>query len=100
MRIQYVMLLEVGANFTKAVICRHNHLLFARLVPIGGKALASEEAVKRLVQELASCARYFEESAKDSRIGRLIFLAGQAIGQGIVQQYSCSLHSTFRFRRR
>ena len=30
-----VMLLEVGANFTKTAVCRHKNLLFARLVPIG-----------------------------------------------------------------
>lgn len=72
-----VMLLEIGANFTKSVICRQKQLLFARLLPIGGKHLVNEETVKRLVLELTSCARYFQQAAKDSRIGRLIFLAGQ-----------------------
>jgi type IV pilus assembly protein PilM len=72
-----VMLLEVGANFTKAVVCRHKQLLFARLVPIGVKMLTNEETVKRLVLELASCARYYEGATKGGRIARLIFLAGQ-----------------------
>jgi type IV pilus assembly protein PilM len=72
------MLLEVGVNFTKVVICRQKQLLFARLVPIGVRHLENEEVVKRLVLELASCARYFEGLAKGIRIGRMIFLAGQA----------------------
>jgi hypothetical protein len=72
-----VMLLEVGANFTKAVVCRHKNLLFARLVPIGVKRLENEEMINRLVLELTSCARYFEGSIKKAHIDRLIFLSGQ-----------------------
>jgi type IV pilus assembly protein PilM len=79
------MLLEVGANFTKAVICRHKNLLFARLLPIGIKQLENEETVKRLVLELASCARYFEGAAKGARIERLIFLAGQSTDKNLCQ---------------
>jgi type IV pilus assembly protein PilM len=73
-----VMLLEVGANFTKVVICRHKNLLFARLLTIGIKQLTSEDMVKRLTLELMSCARYFEGAAKGAHIDRLIFLAGQS----------------------
>jgi type IV pilus assembly protein PilM len=78
-----VMLLEVGANFTKAAVCRHKQLLFARLLPIGVKHLANEETAKRLVLELSSCARYFEGAAKGSHIDRLIFLSGQSADEDL-----------------
>jgi Tfp pilus assembly PilM family ATPase len=80
-----VMLLEVGANFTKVAICRHKNLLFARLLPIGIKHLVSEEIVKRLVQELVSCARYFEGATKGAHIDRLIFLAGHSTDRDLCQ---------------
>lgn len=90
-----VMLLEVGANFTKVAICRHKHLLFARLVSIGIKQLANEEVVNRLVLELTSCARYFEGATKGAHIDRLIFLTGQATDKnlcGNIVQLAQHLH--------
>jgi type IV pilus assembly protein PilM len=77
------MLLEVGANLTKVVICRHSHLLFARLVPMGIKQLENEEVAKKLVLELASSARYFEGAVKGAHVQRLIFLAGQAADKNL-----------------
>jgi type IV pilus assembly protein PilM len=78
-----VMLIEVGSNFTKAAICRQGQLVFARLVPIGFKQLENEDIAKQLVQELSSCARYFEGTAKGARIGRLVFLAGQSTDRNL-----------------
>jgi type IV pilus assembly protein PilM len=80
-----VMLLEVGANFTKVAICRHKNLLFARLLTIGIKQLTNEEMVKRLVLELVSGARYFESATKGAHIDRLIFLAGQSTDKDLCQ---------------
>ena len=80
-----VMLLEVGANFTKVAICRHKNLLFARLLTIGIKQLTTEDMVKRLTLELMSCARYFEGAAKGAHIDRLIFLAGQSTDKNLCQ---------------
>ncbi|OHB55804.1 MAG: hypothetical protein A2Y07_08245 [Planctomycetes bacterium GWF2_50_10] len=71
-----VMLLEIGANFTKVVICKHSNLLFARLVNIGVNQLKDENTMRRLIDELGACARYFE--TQKGRIERMIFLTSQS----------------------
>lgn len=80
-----VLLLEIGANFTKVAICRHKQLMFARLIAIGMKQLENEDTVNRLVLELLSCARYFEGSIKGAHIDRLIFFGGQTTDKSLCQ---------------
>jgi hypothetical protein len=72
-----VMLLEIGANFTKVVICKHSNLLFARLLNVGVLGLKDEHAIKQMIGELAACARYFE-TQKGGRVERMIFLTSQS----------------------
>jgi len=73
-----VMLLEMNANCTNVVICRHKDPLFARSIPIGRKQLESDEAISRLVMELTACRRHFSSMQRKARIERLIFLSSQS----------------------
>jgi Tfp pilus assembly PilM family ATPase len=74
-----VMLVEIDANHTQLVICRHKNLLFARSIPIGAHQLDDkEEIITRLVVELTACKRQFASMYKNAHIERLIFLAAQA----------------------
>jgi len=77
------MLLDIEANCTNVVICRHKTLLFARSIPIGANQLNGDEIVTRLVLELTSCRRHFASMHPKARIERLIFLSGQAVGKDI-----------------
>jgi Tfp pilus assembly PilM family ATPase len=72
-----VMLLEIDTNDTRAVICRHKNLLFARSIPVGARQLEANELIKRLVLELTACRRQFASMYKNAQIERLIFLCGQ-----------------------
>ena len=74
-----VMLLDIEPDCTKAVICRHKSLLFARSISIGTKQLDSDELITRLVLELTACRRHFVSMHKKAQIERLIFLSGLAV---------------------
>jgi len=73
-----VMLLEMNANCTEVVICRHKNPLFARSIPIGTKQLESDETISRLVMELSACRRHFSSMQRKAQIERLIFLSSQS----------------------
>lgn len=70
------ILLDVGTNHTNVVITRGPDLLFARVMSIGYMQLEQGQMVQRLFSEIDACVRYFEESGKNLRIERMIFLAG------------------------
>jgi Tfp pilus assembly PilM family ATPase len=83
-----VMLLDMEAECTNIVICRHKHLLFARSVPIGARSLGAtssedaeatgpgpDEMMARLVLELSGCKRHFCSMHRRAQIERLIFLS-------------------------
>ncbi|GAF80210.1 unnamed protein product [marine sediment metagenome] len=86
-----VMLLDMGANYTNVVICRHKDLLFARSIPMGAKLLEStcqpdegqgprtSEVINRLVLELNGCRRQFSSMHRRAQIERLIFLSGSRL---------------------
>ncbi|MHC4459171.1 MAG: pilus assembly protein PilM, partial [Planctomycetota bacterium] len=78
-----VMLLDVEANYTNVVICRHKNLLFARSIPVGAKQLDDEKMITRLVLELTGCKQHFGSMYRKARIERLIFLSGQAVDKDI-----------------
>jgi len=78
-----VMLLDIGANYTNLVICRHKNLLFACSIPMGAKQLDDEKTVTRLVFELNACRRRFTSMCPNSQIERLIFLSGPTVDAGI-----------------
>jgi len=73
-----VMLLEMDANRTNVVICRHKNLLFARSIPIGAKQFDNDEIVARLMLELTACRRHFGSMYRKAQIERLVFLTSQA----------------------
>jgi len=78
-----VMLLELDANRTNVVVCRHKNLLFARSIPIGANRLDNDEMVTRLVLELTACRQHFGSMYKNAQIERLIFLSGQAAAKNV-----------------
>ena len=78
-----VMLLDIEANCTNVVICRHKNLLFARSIPIGAKQLDGEKMVTRLVLELTACRRHFGSLYRGARIERLIFLSDRAVDRNV-----------------
>lgn len=74
-----VMLLDVQANCTNLVICRHKNPLFACSIPIGAKQLEDETIVTRLIFELTACRRQFASMHRSAHIERLIVLSGPAV---------------------
>jgi len=93
-----VMLVDIDADRTNVVICRHKNLLFAQSICIGAQQLAipdekpgkksksepvQDEIIARLVLELAGCRRHFASMYKKARIERLIFLSGQAVDKQV-----------------
>jgi Tfp pilus assembly PilM family ATPase len=80
-----VMLLDIEADRSNVVICRHKNLLFARSIPIGAKQLNDEKVLTRLVLELTGCRRYFGSMYREAKIERMIFLSG-----GVVKTNICT----------
>jgi len=78
-----VCLLDIQANCTNVVICRHKNLLFARSIPIGAKQISTETMVTRLVLELTACRRHFDSMYRNARTERLIFLSGQTVDKDV-----------------
>jgi Tfp pilus assembly PilM family ATPase len=74
-----VMLLCIEPNCTNIVISRHKSPLFAHSISIGCNQLADEQNIGRFVLELTGCRRHFSTIYRDTRIERLIFLAGHGI---------------------
>ncbi len=77
-----VMLLDIEADCTNVVICRHKNLLFARSIPIGAEHL-DDEMLSRLVLELTGCRRHFSSMYRMAQIERLIFLSGRTLDTNI-----------------
>ena len=80
------MLMDIGSNHTNIVICRHQNLLFARVIMIGFKQLEQGEMVQRLMAEIDACCRYFESVSNGTRLQRLIFLSGRNVDKVICDQ--------------
>ena len=78
-----VMLICIEDDRTNVVICRHQHLLFARSISIGAKQFDEEGIVTRLILELTGCLRQFCSMHRSDQIERLIFLAGRAVDRAI-----------------
>jgi Tfp pilus assembly PilM family ATPase len=74
-----VMLLNIEADCSNLVICRHTTELFARSIPIGASALTDEKAIDRLVLEVTACRRDFISMYRNAAISRLIFLSGPVV---------------------
>ncbi|MHC4060804.1 MAG: pilus assembly protein PilM [Planctomycetota bacterium] len=72
-----VMLLQIDAQHTNVVICRHKNLLFARSIPVGARQLDDEDHLARLVKELTACRRHFVSMYRSAQIERLIFFSHQ-----------------------
>lgn len=104
-----VMLLDIEANCTNLVICRHRHLLFAHSIPIGLSQLGgvdselcsvlqvagpaksdkraagsqTDEMMTRLLLEVTACRRNFRSMYRKAQIERLIFLSGRSADRDI-----------------
>ena len=79
-----VMLLDIQADCTNAVISRHKNPLYACSIPVGTKQLKEDEKLTgRLVMELTACRREFLSLYKGVQIERLIFLSGLSVDADI-----------------
>jgi Tfp pilus assembly PilM family ATPase len=78
-----VMLLDMEADCTNVVICRHRNLFYACSIPIGARRLDDEKILTRLVLELTACRRHFASIHQNARIERLIFLSGPTVSADI-----------------
>ena len=86
-----VMLIEIEADCTNVVICRHKHLLFARSISIGYGQLDDEAVLTRLVLELTSCKRQFVSTHRNSQVERLIFLSNRVADRNIYEKIAQKL---------
>lgn len=73
-----VILLNIGTNHTNVVIARGADLLFARMVSIGHTQLEQGQMLQRLFSEIDACIRYFETSAGNMQIERLLLFTGSS----------------------
>jgi type IV pilus assembly protein PilM len=77
------MLLEIGAKHTNIIICKHNELLFARVIAIGLEQINKGELSQRFLSEMEACCRYFETNSKESKIERLVFFSDRNAGRAV-----------------
>jgi len=80
------MLIDIGADHTNIVICRHSNLLLARMIPIGFKQLKCNETIARLMDEMNACCRYFELVTDGAQINRLVLISGQSMDRIICEK--------------
>ena len=79
-----VMLVDIGAEFSKVVICMGSELLFARLIPIGAcnmGAGAGDTSIGELTREIMGCRRDFGRMYKNAKIERLTSISGRAVSR-------------------
>jgi len=86
-----VMLVEIEADRTNIVICRHKNLLFARSISIGYEQLEDESILTRLILELTGCKRQFVSMHRNSQVERLIFLSNRAADRNIYEKIAQKL---------
>ncbi len=92
-----VMLLDIEADCTNLVICRHKNLLFARSIQTGAKHLCTEEDMVKLLSELEACREQFNLIYRKARIERLVFLSSCALNSpqdGLSHNECESIHGT------
>ncbi len=86
-----VKLIEIEADCTNVVICRHKHLLFARSISIGYGQLDDEALLTRLVLELTGCKRQFVSMHRNTQVERLIFLSNRVADRNIYEKIAQKL---------
>jgi type IV pilus assembly protein PilM len=80
------MLIDIGANHTNIVICRHSNLLLARMIKIGFRQFEYNEMIERLMDEMNACCRYFELVSDGAQINRLVLISGQSVDRIICEK--------------
>lgn len=80
---EVVMLVNVEADCTNVVICRHSNLLFARSIPLGANSLEDEAGINRVVLEVGACRRDFMGMYKSAQLSRLIFMSGAVVDTSV-----------------
>ncbi len=73
------MLIDMDANYSNVVICRHKKLLFAKSI-LTETSLAeigeTDEMVERFATKLTACIEYFGSIYKNIQVDRLVFFCG------------------------
>jgi Tfp pilus assembly PilM family ATPase len=88
---EVVMLLDIRADCTDLVVCRHDHPLFARSIPIGGHGIKAGNALNRLVLELTGARQLFQSMYRNVPIERLVFLSGPTVEQSTCKTLASQL---------
>jgi Tfp pilus assembly PilM family ATPase len=78
-----VILVDIEAQCTNLVICRHSNLLFARSISLGADALADEAGLNRAILEVGACRRDYAAMYKNSQLSRLIFMSGAVVDTSV-----------------
>lgn len=76
-----ILLMDTCINHTNIVICKHDELLFARVIPIGLSHIEQGQRTQRLIAETDACCRYFESISGGASVQKIIFLAGRAVAK-------------------
>ncbi len=80
------LLIDVGANSSNIVICRHKELLFARTIAIGYQQIQNGENPEKLTNETLACWRFFDTATHGMHVERIVFLSSQAIEKSICEE--------------
>lgn len=80
------LLIEIGVSHTNIIICRHDKLLFARVIQIGFKQISQGQMTQRLISEIDACVRYFESNSGHSKVQRMVFFSDKNVNRSICEK--------------
>ena len=80
------MLVDIGAEHSNIVVCRHKNLLFARAISIGFKHLGDKKTGQKLMEEMDACSRYLESVSGRTHVQRLVFISGRSVDRNICEK--------------
>lgn len=83
---QVTLLIEIGSRHTNIIICRHNELLFARVIQIGFEQIYQDQMVQRLFSEIDACVWYFEANSSQSRVQRMVFFSDRNVNRSVCEK--------------
>jgi len=81
-----VMLIDIGANHSNVVICKHVNLLFARVISAGFNQFGKDISTDQFISEIDACWRYYESLTHSRHIERLVFLASRSVDKSICEK--------------
>lgn len=80
------LLIEIGSTHTNIIICRHEELLFARVISIGLEQIDQGQMADRLVAEIDACVRYFESNSGSCKVQRMVFFSDRNVNRVVCEK--------------